>query len=99
MDFDVDRKRAARKNKIYGIVAIFLVVGFFVGTFFLAGKPMMQFFSEPEKFRAWVDEKGIWSRVIFVGLMFFQVVAAAIPGEPLELAAGYAFGALEGTLL
>ena len=31
--------------------------------------------------------------------MCFQVVVAIIPGEPLELAAGYAFGALEGTLI
>ena len=31
--------------------------------------------------------------------MFFQVVVAIIPGEPLEIAAGYAFGFWEGTLL
>ena len=33
------------------------------------------------------------------GMVVLQVVVAVIPGEPLEIAAGYAFGALEGTLL
>ena len=34
-----------------------------------------------------------------LGMLILQIVVAAIPGEPLEIAAGYAFGALEGTLL
>ena len=32
-------------------------------------------------------------------MVIFQVVIALIPGEPFEIAAGYAFGAVEGTLL
>ena len=34
-----------------------------------------------------------------MGMLILQIIVAAIPGEPLEIAAGYAFGALEGTLL
>ena len=60
---------------------------------------MIQFVSEPEKFRLWVDSHGIWSRFAFVGMVVFQVLVAIIPGEPLEIGAGYAFGAFEGTLL
>ncbi len=41
----------------------------------------------------------IWGRVAFVGMVALQVVIALIPGEPLEIGAGYAFGAVEGTLL
>jgi uncharacterized membrane protein YdjX (TVP38/TMEM64 family) len=37
--------------------------------------------------------------VIFVGMVVLQVVVAFIPGEPIELAAGYAFGFVEGSLL
>lgn len=33
-----------------------------------------------------------------MGMVILQIVVAVIPGEPLEIAAGYAFGALEGTL-
>lgn len=33
------------------------------------------------------------------GMMVLQVVVAVIPGEALEIGAGYAFGAWEGLLL
>ena len=46
-----------------------------------------------------MDQQGLWAPVAFVGMVVLQVVVAVIPGEPLEIAAGYAFGALEGTLL
>ena len=66
---------------------------------YLVGKPMVEFVREPERFRAWVDSSGFVSRVIFVGMVVFQLIIALIPGEPLEMGAGYAFGAVEGTIL
>lgn len=66
---------------------------------FVAGKPMIDFVSQPETFRQWVQGCGLWARLAFVGMMALQVVVAFIPGEPLEIAAGYAFGAAEGTVL
>ena len=60
----------------------------------LVGKPMLQFVADPEQFRGWVDAHGIWSRVVFVGMVIFQVLIALIPGEPLEIGGGYAFGAV-----
>lgn len=65
----------------------------------LVGKPLVQFAEEPEHFRAWVESKGIWGQMAFMGMVIFQVLVALISGEPLEIAAGYAFGALEGTIL
>lgn len=63
------------------------------------GKPMLKLLSDPQQFRAWVQEKGWWGGAAFVGMMALQIIVAMIPGEPLEIAAGYAFGAIEGTLL
>lgn len=63
------------------------------------GRPLLQFVSEPERFRKWVDEKGVLGRLAFVGMMVLQIFIAVIPGEPLEIGAGYAFGTLEGMLL
>jgi uncharacterized membrane protein YdjX (TVP38/TMEM64 family) len=60
---------------------------------------MVKMAKNPEHFRAWVDSIGAWSRVIFVGMVVLQVVVAFIPGEPVEMAAGYAFGFVEGSLL
>ena len=36
---------------------------------------------------------------IFIGMVILQVIVAVIPGEPMEIGAGYAFGAVEGTIL
>lgn len=65
----------------------------------VVGVPMLRFLQTPDAFRQWVDRHGVWSRVAFTGMMFAQVVIAFIPGEPLEIAAGYAFGFWEGTFL
>lgn len=80
-------------------MAVILFFAFMGAVTFLVGKPMISFVSEPEKFRVWVDSHGIWARIAFVLMVFFQVVLALIPGEPLEIGAGYAFGAVEGTIL
>ncbi len=80
-----------------GGVLIFIVLSAVV--FVYAGRPMIRFLSEPEKFRAWVDDRGILGRLAFMGMAILQVFVAVIPGEPLEIAAGYAFGAVEGTIL
>ena len=78
-------------------VCIFLVFCGLTGWYI--GVPMIHFAEEPELFQAWVDRSGIWGRLMLVGMVYLQVIVALIPGEPLELAAGYAFGMVEGTLL
>ena len=86
-----------QKRLWLGAVAVFIlfcaVVGWYVGI------PMVRLAEDPENFRMWVDRSGIWGRISFVAMVVIQVIVALIPGEPLELAAGYAFGALEGTVL
>lgn len=88
----------AHKKKIY-LFAIIVALIFIGAVGYLVGKPMVEFVREPERFRAWVDSSGFISRVIFVGMVVFQLIIALIPGEPLEMGAGYAFGAVEGTIL
>ena len=63
------------------------------------GGPMLEFASEPEQFRLWVHAHGIRGKLAYAGMVLLQVLVAVIPGEPLEIAGGYAFGALEGTIL
>lgn len=88
----------AHKKKIY-LFAIIVALIFIGAVGYLVGKPMVEFVREPERFRAWVDSSGFVSRVVFVGMVVFQLIIALIPGEPLEMGAGYAFGAWEGTIL
>lgn len=79
------------------IAAIIAFVAFLAITCVLVGRPLLKFIDDPQKFRDWVDTHGIWGRLSFVGMMALQVIVAFIPGEPLEIAAGYAFGVWEGT--
>lgn len=70
-----------------------LLLGWFIGV------PVYRFAREPELFRDWVDASGIWGRLAYMGMVIVQIVVALIPGEAMEIAGGYAFGTLEGTLL
>lgn len=88
-----------RQKKIWGIAVIIGLVAFMGLLCWFVGRPMLRFVSEPEMFRQWVDGHGIWGRIAFIGMMIFQIIVAVIPGEPLEIGAGYAFGAVEGTIL
>lgn len=87
------------RRKIFSIISIIVFILFTIAIFWFIGRKMLTFFSEPDKFRAWVDSQGSKSRFIFVGMVAFQIIIAIIPGEPLEIGAGYAFGALEGSIL
>lgn len=96
----MSNRRLTEKEKkwlVGGGLVLFLVLSGLVCWF--AGRPLIRFMNQPELFRQWVDQQGLWAPVAFVGMVVLQVVVAIIPGEPLEIAAGYAFGALEGTLL
>lgn len=63
------------------------------------GRGLLEFLSDGERVQAWVDQRGSLASVAMVGAVMLQIVVAVLPGEPVELAAGYAFGALEGTVL
>lgn len=81
------------------LVSIVIMIVLSVLIFYFVGRPMIRWVSEPEKFRAWVDSHGVLGRLTFLGMTILQVVIAMIPGEPMELVAGYAFGSIEGTIL
>lgn len=88
-----------KTKKTIKIISFILVLVFLGIITLIIGKPMIKFVSEPEKFRLWVEDKGFLGKIAFVLMVFFQVVFALIPGEPLEIGGGYAFGAVQGTLL
>ena len=81
---------------VAALVTALVVMGLLV---WLVGVPLVRFASQPERFRDWVDSHGFGGRLAYMGMVILQVVVALIPGEPFEIAAGYAFGAVEGTLL
>lgn len=88
-----------KQQKLVSKGAFWIFVLTMAGLCLGVGIPMIRLANDPEAFRAWVAGFGGWGRLLYVAVTALQVVVAFIPGEPLELAGGYAFGALEGTAL
>lgn len=88
---------SGRGKKIIAAAAIAVFAAATLLIAWFVGRPLLAYLREPEKFRDWVDGAGPMGRIYFLGIQVLQVVVAIIPGEPVEIGAGYAFGAVEGT--
>ena len=67
-----------RQKKIWGIATVIGLVVFMGLLCWFVGRPMIRFVSEPEKFRLWVDEHGIWGRLAFIGMVIFQIIVESL---------------------
>lgn len=83
---------------VYG-VSIGILIALFLVLYIIFGKTMTSFVSDTEGFKNWLDTYKGLSSVIFVFIRAFQTVIKIIPAEPLEIAAGYAFGTWGGLAL
>lgn len=88
-----------KQKKCYAALALGIFILFTIAVGWFVGRPLIRFAKQPELFRAWVDNRGIWGKLAYVGMCVMQIVVATIPGEPLEMCGGYAFGAVWGTIL
>ena len=95
MNETMDNRRLRR----YRFLILAAVVLVFAAAAALLWKPLMDFVSDPEALRVWIRENGPLGVLIFALLNALQVVVAVIPGGPFEVAAGYLFGTVGGTLL
>lgn len=85
-------------SKVRKIIRIILVIFALLFCCFL-GYLIVRFVSDKEFFQKWVNERGILGRISYGLMVVFQVIVALVPGEPLEIAGGYAFGAFHGTII
>lgn len=85
-----------RRRKTYSIISIAVLIAVFTIATIVLWKPFATTFKDPDFFRSWVRENGLLGRLVFIGVVVLQMIFAIIPGEPLEVGAGYAFGAIEG---
>ena len=89
-------RRQAKRAAAAGLIAFLAVLA---AVSWRVGVPMLRLVSDPEGFRQWVERFGRGGMLIYMGMVVLQILAAFLPGEPLEIAGGYAFGAVRGTLL
>ncbi len=95
--YAVRKRRLFQRSLTIGILVLTMTASILVYIYW--GEAAIDFFSDPLQVRAMVSRHPVSSRLIFFFANFMQVVIAIIPGEPFELAAGYAFGVVEGTLI
>ncbi len=89
-----DRKRKARGLALLAAFALLILL---LG--WRLGRPLMELIRDKDGFRVWIEASGGLKYFVMIGLMMLQVVIAVIPGGPIEVASGYAFGPLLGSAL
>jgi len=85
------KKVAATVLGVFSVLSCVLAV---LGFFYIRQK-----FSDPDIVRDWLDGHYVWGALIMIFVCIVQVVIALIPGELVEIAAGYIFGPWWGTLI
>lgn len=88
-----------RRRKWLGISSIVLFTIVLALLTLLFTKVLAPYLTSTEELRAFLDSYGWKGYLILMGLQCLQVVVAFIPGEVVELGAGYAYGAIRGTLV
>lgn len=97
MDVDVEGRRRALRCRV--IVGLLLATGVTVALCWEYLPAMLAWLADPQAVRAFVANHAIASRLTMLGINIVQMLLAFLPGEPVELASGYAFGFWEGTAL
>lgn len=93
------RTLTEKQKKTLSLAAVVIFILLSLALAWFVGRPLIRFARQPEQFRAWVEGHGLWAPLAYAAMVFLQVVVAVIPGEPLEISGGYAFGAVQGTVL
>ena len=95
----VKRHLSLNQKRVITCVITAVYVTMLVLIFVYIGKPFIKMLNDHGQFKEWIQSHGAAGYIIYVIMTALQVFAAIIPGEPFEIAAGYAFGWLGGTLL
>lgn len=96
-DSEIDvRRRALRRRVLIGLVAAASITALLCWEY-LPG--LLAWLADARAVRVFVSDHAFVSRLAMLGINIVQVLLAFLPGEPVELASGYAFGFWEGTAL
>ena len=90
------RRRALRRRVLIGLVTAASITALLCWEY-LPG--LLAWLADARAVRAFVSDHAFVSRLAMLGINIVQVLLAFLPGEPVELASGCAFGFWEGTAL
>ena len=90
------RRKSLRRRVLAGALVLAAIIAVLCWEY-VPG--MIAWLADAQAVRAFVADHAILSRLAMLGINMVQVLLAFLPGEPVELASGYAFGFWEGTAL
>lgn len=79
---------------VLSVFSVLLVICTIIGAFLIR-----KYFSDANIIRSYINDHYLIGSLIMIAVTAIQVVIAFIPGELVEIAAGYAFGAIPGLIL
>ena len=85
--------KKSRAALILSVISVVFVILTVVGTL------LLQTYFDPEAIRDFVKENVVLGILLMLSVCVAQVVIALVPGEVVEIAAGYAFGPIGGLIL
>lgn len=88
-----------RRRKWFGAATLLLFAIVLVLLTLFFSKILAPYLRSTEELRTFLDSYGWKGYLVLMGLQCLQVVVALIPGEVVELGAGYAYGAIKGTAI
>ena len=98
MDKHEDKVIKKGRN-IYYILSLAIFVLLIILGSVLLGPKIIAAAKDPDKFRELLGGSGLKSYLIFIVIQFVQIIFAFIPGELIEVGAGYVYGGIKGLIL
>lgn len=92
-------EQALRRRRFTAVVSLCLVLLVFGWLSVVLYHRLLEIGGTPEDFKSFIDSFGFVGWLVALGIQILQVLVALIPGELVEIGVGYAFGAVEGTLI
>ncbi len=93
------KKSPISGRNIYLIISLAVLIALIVVGTVTIGPMIVEAARDPERLRSQLGGNNPKSWLIFIGIQFLQVIFAFIPGELVEIAAGYIYGPFLGTVL
>ena len=91
-------QKVSKKTKIKAATVLSIVSALFVAATVIGVILMREYFTDAEPIRKLVEQNYALGAIIMILVTAVQVVVAFIPGELVEVAAGFVFGGLWGTV-
>ena len=94
----ISLKKISSGRNLYLLISLLVLIALISVGSIVLGPVLVDAVKDPQKFKESLENGGE-SCLVFIGIQILQVVFAFIPGEAVEFAAGYLFGAFWGTVL